>query len=168
MGSRDAEFAEFVGARRPALVRTARLLTAGDVHLAEDLVQTALTKLYVAWPRVRSANAEPYARTVLVNAFTDLTRRPWWRRETSSESVPDRMDGAAPIPDGSGDAVRAALAALPAGQRTAVVLRHWLDLDVAECARLMRVDPGTVKSQTARGLAKLRTLLDDELERSAP
>jgi len=162
---RDREFAEFVGARRAQLVRTARLLTAGDEHTAEDLVQTALTKLYLAWPRVEAGGAEAYARRVLVNTFIDLTRKPWWRREAVAEELPDAaLRGSLAGAVAESDAVRAALAALPDGQRTAVVLRHWLDLDVAECARLMKVDPGTVKSQTARGLAKLRTLLADDVE----
>ena len=79
---RDAEFTEFVLAQRTALVRMARLLTAGDEALAEDLVQTTLTKLYVAWPRARrTGNPVGYARTTLTHAFVDERRRPHHRHE---------------------------------------------------------------------------------------
>ena len=87
---RDIEFTEFVLAQRPALVRMARLLTAGDEALAEDLVQTALTRLYVAWPRVRRAgNPVGYARTTLTHVFVDERRRPR-RRESTTETPVDR------------------------------------------------------------------------------
>ena len=88
---RDAEFVEFVTAQRPALMRMARLLTAGDDALAEDLVQTTLTKLYVHWPRVRRAgNPVGYARTSLTHAFVDEQRRAHRRRETTTDLVRDR------------------------------------------------------------------------------
>ena len=149
-------------ARRPALVRLATLLAAGDAHLAEDLVQTALTRLYVAWRRVeRDQGPEAYARRILVNAVVDERRRPWRRSETSRAELPD-----APSSDPSAedrDAVRTALAALGPRMRAAVVLRHWLGYDVGECARLLGCSEGTVKSQTARGLDRLRVLLSDEL-----
>ena len=78
--ARDEEFRAFVVARRPALLRLATLLTAGDEHLAEDLVQTALTRLYVAWRRVeRDQGPEAYARRILVNAVVDERRRAWRR-----------------------------------------------------------------------------------------
>jgi RNA polymerase sigma-70 factor (sigma-E family) len=161
---RDEEFCAFVTARRTALLRTATLLAAGDAHLAEDLVQTALTKLYLAWRRVeRDSGPEQYARRILVNALIDEQRRPWRRRETSRAELPDT--GFAP-PDGSAedrDAVRRALALLAPRMRAAVVLRHWLGYDVAECAQLLSCSEGTVKSQTARGLDRLRQLLSDEL-----
>jgi DNA-directed RNA polymerase specialized sigma24 family protein len=80
--TRDREFSVFVGASRVSLLRTACMLTAGDRFLAEDVVQTALAKVYVAWPRIReSANAEAYTRRAVISAFLDETRRPWWRRE---------------------------------------------------------------------------------------
>jgi RNA polymerase sigma-70 factor (sigma-E family) len=164
---REAGFREFVGARRPALVRLATLLAAGDAHLAEDLVQTALTRLYVAWPRVRAGDGpEPYARRIVVNALLDERRRPW-RREVSADVLPDLPRDAVPGPDGAEletrDLVRSALAGLPPGMRAAVVLRHWLGYDVAECARLMGCSQGNVKSQTARGLERLREALGVDL-----
>lgn len=77
---RDEQFHSFVASRRASLLRTATLLTAGDAHLAEDLVQSTLTKLYVAWPAFRRAdNPDGYLRRTLVNALTDERRR-WWRR----------------------------------------------------------------------------------------
>jgi RNA polymerase sigma-70 factor (sigma-E family) len=163
-GRRDQDFRAFVTSRRASLVRTATLLAAGDTHLAEDLVQTALTKLYVAWPRVeRDRGPEHYARRILVNALIDEQRRPWRRRETSRAELPDL----APAPEGGNaedrDAVRRALGQLAPRMRAAVVLRHWLGYDVAECAHLLSCSEGTVKSQTARGLDRLRDLLSDDL-----
>jgi RNA polymerase sigma-70 factor (sigma-E family) len=161
-GGRDAEFGAFVHARRPQLLRLATLLAAGDRFLAEDLVQTALTRLYVAWWRVeRDQGAEAYCRRILVNAVVDERRRAWRRTETSRAELPD-----VPTADGSTedrDAVRAALAELGPRMRAAVVLRHWLGYDVAECAQLLGCSEGTVKSQTARGLDRLRLLLSDDL-----
>ena len=95
---RDAEFTDFVHAQRPALVRMARLLTAGDEALAEDLVQTTLTRLYVAWPRVRRAgNPVGYARTTLTHASstsdgaaTGATRRVTEPRPTGPRARPSR------------------------------------------------------------------------------
>jgi RNA polymerase sigma-70 factor (sigma-E family) len=160
---RDESFRAFVAARRTALVRTATLLAAGDTHLAEDLVQTALTRLYVAWPRVdRERGPEHYARRILVNALVDEQRRPWRRRETSRAELPDT-----PTPAGASaedrDVVRSALRQLAPRMRAAVVLRHWLGYDVTECAHLLSCSEGTVKSQTARGLDRLRELLSDDL-----
>jgi RNA polymerase sigma-70 factor (sigma-E family) len=160
---RDAAFRAFVAARRPALVRTATLLAAGDAHAAEDLVQTALTRLYVAWPRVdREHGPEAYARRILVNALIDEQRRPWSRRESSRAELPDTA-AEPPASAEDRDAVRRALAGLAPRMRAAVVLRHWLGYDVAECAQLLGCSEGTVKSQTARGLDRLRTLLSDDL-----
>jgi len=162
-GGREAEFGAFVHARRPQLLRLATLLAAGDAHLAEDLVQTALTRLYVAWWRVeKDQGAEAYCRRILVNAVVDERRRAWRRSESSRADVPD-----VPTADrGSAedrDLVRAALAELGPRMRAAVVLRHWLGYDVAECAHLLGCSEGTVKSQTARGLDRLRHLLSDDL-----
>lgn len=160
--ARDEEFSAFVRARRVDLLRSACLLTAGDTHLAEDLVQTALARLYVAWPRVqRSGTQSAYAWRIVVNAHLDEVRRPRWRRERYMSELPDGPGPApASLPDGiDGDAIRAALAALPPGMRAAVVLRHWMDLSVEETAGLLHCSEGTVKSQTAKAAARLRGLL---------
>jgi RNA polymerase sigma-70 factor (sigma-E family) len=168
--SRDEEFSAFVRTRRSELLRSACLLTAGDPHLAEDLVQTALAKLYVAWPRVRRDGTQVhYAWRILANAHIDEVRRPRWARERPVAAPPDRPDPAGPpdrmaldaFPDGiDGAAVRAALA----GMRAAVVLRHWADFSTQDAARILGCTEGTVKSQTAKGLARLRDLLDSPAE----
>src|SRR3954466_13670188 len=88
--TRDHEFSDFVGASRVSLLRTACMLTAGDRYLAEDVVQTALARVYVAWPRIRErAGTEAYTRRAVISAFLDETRRPWWRRERATEELPD-------------------------------------------------------------------------------
>jgi RNA polymerase sigma factor (sigma-70 family) len=126
-------------------------------------VQIALTRLYVAWPRVdRDQGPEAYARRILVNALIDERRRPWSRRESSRAELPDTAAEAPASPEDR-DAVRRALAELAPRMRAAVVLRHWLGYDVAECARLLGCTEGTVKSQTARGLDRLPALLADDL-----
>ena len=156
--ARDTEFSTFVEGHRVELLRAARLLTAGDRHLAEDLVQTALVRLYTAWPRLRD-NPVAYAHRVIINAHIDVTRRPWWRRERSVSELPERPG---PLSSGSDDvreAIRAALASLPPRMRAVIVLRYWLDFSVKESADLLGCTQGTVKSQTARAVIKLREQL---------
>src|ERR1044072_9417812 len=127
---RDSEFVDFVTAQRTALVRMARLLTAGDDALAEDLEQTTLTKLYIHWPRVRRAgNPVGYARTSLTHTFVDEQRRAHRRRETPTD-VPRETPGVA-HDAALAHTVLDALPGLPPRQRAVVVLRHWLDLDIA-------------------------------------
>jgi RNA polymerase sigma-70 factor (sigma-E family) len=161
--SRDAEFSAFVRAHRAELLRSACLLTAGDTHLAEDLVQTALARLYVAWPKVfRTGTAVPYVRRIIINAHIDETRRPRWRRERSVSEPPDLPDLTSTeswTDDADGEAVRAALKALPPRMRAVIVLRHWFDLSVEESADLLGCSQGTVKSQTAKAAAHLRSAL---------
>jgi RNA polymerase sigma-70 factor (sigma-E family) len=156
---RDEQFHQFVVSRRAALVRTATLLTAGDAHLAEDLVQSTLTKLYVAWPSFQRAdNPDGYVRRTLVNALTDERRR-WWRRsERPMAEVPDRA-AADHISGDVSDGLRAALRELPPRMRAALVFRYFYDLDVADTADALGCSEGTVKSQTARALERLRTVL---------
>lgn len=156
---RDEQFHSFVLGRRASLVRTATLLTAGDAHLAEDLVQATLTKLYVAWPSFRRAdNPDGYLRRTLVNALTDERRR-WWRRhERSVAELPERPL-AEPDRDGGSDVLRTALRELPPRMRAALVFRYFYDLDVAATADALGCSEGTVRSQTARALDKLRTVL---------
>ncbi|GAA3392574.1 SigE family RNA polymerase sigma factor [Cryptosporangium minutisporangium] len=158
----DAEFAGFVRDHRSDLVRTARLLACGDVHRAEDLVQTALVRAYVAWGRIRgSDHPVAYVRRSIVNAHIDESRRPWWRRERSVAEPPEseRLPRGTEVPDDLGEAVRAALASLPPKMRAVVVLRHWLDLTVEQTAEWLGCTEGTVKSQNAKAVAKLRHLL---------
>lgn len=155
MGVRDEEFVEFVKTRTVSLRRTAFLLC-GDWHRAEDLVQTALIKAFGAWSRVRPGDEDAYVRKVLVRVAIDDSRR-FWHREKAAPELPD-VALAIVDTDNSVD-VRRALAALPVRQRAAVVLRYWEDLPVEEVGRLLGCQPGTVKSQCAKGLAALRRTL---------
>jgi RNA polymerase sigma-70 factor (sigma-E family) len=158
--SRDQGFTEFVEARRTHLRRIAYAVC-GDWHRADDLVQTALAKLYVAWPRILRAGAEEaYVRTIIVRADIDEHRRPW-RRESAGLPEKDRA-APEPLPVEERTALFEALQALPLMQRKVVVLRHWLGLSVEETARELRISPGTVKSHSSRALASLRVVLSDE------
>ncbi|MFD0277781.1 SigE family RNA polymerase sigma factor [Kitasatospora sp. NPDC127111] len=154
---RDEEFRAFTGGAWTRLLRTAYLL-AGDRYSAEDLVQQALERAYVAWGRVRAADdPHAYVRRILVN---EHARR--FRRKASEElvvAVPDRAapegaDGYARLDERA--ALLAALGSLPPRQRQAVVLRYWEDLSESQTADAMGCSVGTVKSQAAKGLAKLR------------
>ncbi|WP_151083344.1 SigE family RNA polymerase sigma factor [Nocardioides cynanchi] len=152
-GSRTG-FAEYVVARRPLMYRTAWVLC-GDHHQAEDLVQHVLTRLYVAWPRVsRMDSVDGYARAMLVNANVDRLRR---RREHTGLEGFDRAEREVDS-DGVLD-LRAAVAGLAPGQRRVIVLRHLWGLSVEETAATLGVTPGTVKSQSADGVRRLRALL---------
>lgn len=156
----ETDFVAFVAARRPHLRRIAYTLC-GDWHQAEDLVQTALAKLYVAWPRLHKAGAEEaYARQVIVRANIDESRRPW-RRERPGLEHHDRSVEADTSQDERSLLV-GALQQLPVMQRKVVVLRHWLDLSVEETARELGISTGTVKSHTSRALAALDALLRAE------
>jgi RNA polymerase sigma-70 factor (sigma-E family) len=152
---RDREFTEFVTARRVALVRTATLLVSGDSAKAEDVVQTALTKLYLAWSRVRPDTVDAYAKRCVVNAATDEHRSLFHRREQVRSELPEVA-----VHQSAGDlaGVLGLLATLPHGMRTAVALRHVEGLSVAETAHAMGCSEGNVKSQSARGLQRLRDL----------
>lgn len=154
----ESDYREFVAARLDQLGRFAYLLC-GDWHRAEDTVQAALTRLYLRWPRIELRSPDAYIRRIIANLLRDQRLRLWYRRERPSERLPDR---AAPDP-AEGTAGRltmlAALARLPHRQRLAVTLRHWEDRPVEEVAEIMDCSPGTVKSQTARGLEALRALL---------
>ena len=164
---RDEAFSAFVAGARGDLLRTATLLAAGDRHLAEDLVQTSLTRVYLSWSRLREPGARyAYARRALVNTLIDETRRPWRRREQPSADLPDRADetAGATEPDERLALLRPALAALPPRMRAAVVFRHLHELSVAETADVLNCSQGTVKSQTSRGLEHLRRALGVPLE----
>ncbi|WP_083449410.1 SigE family RNA polymerase sigma factor [Actinoplanes rectilineatus] len=157
---RETEYHELVTRRRPGMLRTAVLLAAGDSHLAEDLVQTTLTRLYLNWTAFRRAgNADAYIRRSLVNALIDERRRVWRRREQPVADIPDRAP-AETAADPAGQAIRQALRELPPRMRAAVVFRYFHDLDVAETAHALGCSEGTVKSQTSRGLDRLRTALE--------
>lgn len=159
MKERDEQFRTFVSERSAALLRLAYLLTA-DHAAAEDLLQTALLKMYPRWRRIDDPNR--YVRRVLVTVAADEGRRAHRRRERVAADPPETVDLTDPF--GQTDdrhRLLAALAELPAKQRAAVVLRHWLDLDPAAAAELLGCSPETVRSQTSRGLDKLRAALTE-------
>jgi RNA polymerase sigma-70 factor (sigma-E family) len=156
---RDEEFEAFVRKSRARLLRMAVNLTAGDPHLAEDLVQMALVRLYVAWPRVRRTNVDAYATRTLVNSLIDQSRRPYVRRESSSDRLPDRAAAKTEQERDADSEVLAALGTLPPSMRTAVILRHVEGLSLQETADAMNCGVGNVKSQASRGLDKIRAVL---------
>jgi len=143
-------------AGRQARLRRVAYAVCGDWDRAEDLLQTALTKLYVAWPRVcRDGREDAYVRQIIVRANLDEVRRPWWRRERPGL---DGFDPPAPEADlDTRQDLFGALQALPPMQRSVVVLRYWLGLSVAETAADLRISEGTVKSHAHRALSRLRS-----------
>jgi RNA polymerase sigma-70 factor (sigma-E family) len=155
--SRDAEYCEYVVARLSSLRRLAAVLC-DDWQRADDLVQAALTKLYVHWGRVRAAShADAYARTVLVHEFVQERRSLWVKRVSLVGRVSDSP--AAAVDHDVVLDLRAAVAALPARQRATLVLRFYCDLNVEQSAAVLGCSPGTVKSQTARALEAVRRAL---------
>ena len=159
-GPDEKEFGELVAGRSHALRRTAYLMC-GDWHQAEDLVQTTFIKLYCAWGKVnRNDNLDAYLRKTLLHTCIDEKRRGWFRREWPTSAPPDVPDGSA-APSDDRDLLVGALRRIAPGQRAVLVLRYWEDLDVEETARVLGCSAGTVKSQTARGLAALRAVVGD-------
>jgi RNA polymerase sigma-70 factor (sigma-E family) len=153
-------FDAFVVAHGGSLARSAFLLT-GDRQLAEDLVQTALAKVSLRWDRVAAkGHPGPYVRATIVRTAIGWRRRRW-TGEVPVGVLPEQLDG-----DGTGavdarDRLRRALLVLPARQRAAVVLRFYEDRSETDVAALMGCSAGTVKSQTAKGLARLRVALSE-------
>ncbi|MDT0202010.1 SigE family RNA polymerase sigma factor [Nocardioides sp. AE5] len=150
-GDAGSGFADFVASRGDALWRSAWLLT-GDSQLAEDLVQTALAKAWPKWGRVDVFEA--YVRRILFTTYAS-----WWRRRWNGElpfaDLPEHPTYDVD-PTTRGD-LAAALAALPRGQRAVIVLRYFEDLTERQAAEVLGCSVGTVKSQTARALAALRS-----------
>ena len=156
----EQAFVEFATGAARSLRRTAYLMT-GDWHRADDVVQTALVKLYVAWPRLtRSGGFPSYARRAVITSAIDEGRRPW-RRERSDDAAgahqQDQHDRMSEVDDRM--VLVAALTELPPRQRATVVLRYYDELSVEETAEVLGCTTGTVKSQTARGLDALRVRL---------
>jgi RNA polymerase sigma-70 factor (sigma-E family) len=160
--SRIEEYREFAANRAGHLYRSACLLTSGDTHLAEDLVQETLGRMYVLWGRVsRIDNPAGYAHTVLVRAF--LTHR---RRRSASERPVGELPDSALL---SGDdpelrlALLGALHRLSPKDRAVVVLRYWEDRSIEETADAMNVSSAAVRTRAVRALAKLREQLGGSL-----
>ncbi|NYJ01813.1 RNA polymerase sigma-70 factor (sigma-E family) [Nocardioides thalensis] len=148
----EAGFTEWVEGVERQLLRSAYLLT-GDLHRAEDLVQEALVKVALRWRRLRDGNPTAYARTILVRDNISAWRRRW-REVTVAEVF---VEGGASSDPETELVVRRALARLTPAQRAVVVLRHFDDLTERETAEILGVSIGTVKSQNAAALARLRT-----------
>ncbi len=157
--SLEASYVAYVEARQPYLRRIAHALC-GDWHRADDLLQTALVKLYVAWPRVRRDGREDaYVRQIMVRSNIDELRRGWsGERVDSAVAHADRAAPEQPGPE-ERDELFTALQQLPQMQRKVVVLRHWLDLSVTETATELGISEGTVKSHSSRAVAALERVL---------
>jgi RNA polymerase sigma-70 factor (sigma-E family) len=163
MGRDADDFVEFAAASRERLHRTAYRLC-GDWHRASDITQEALIRMYVAWPRLerKGALAAAYAQRAVVSVAIDQSRKRSSTEVSVSpvEAAPSARDLAAEVADRQ--TLMHALARLPRRQRACVVLRYFEDLSVSEAAALLDVNEGTVKSQTSRGLASLRNMIEDE------
>ncbi|MEP7055897.1 MAG: SigE family RNA polymerase sigma factor [Actinomycetota bacterium] len=160
MATLDEEaFREFVATRQQSLLRTAYLLTT-NWATAEDLLQTALTKTYLARHRIRDGNAvEAYARAAMVT-----TSMSWWRRKWHGERPTEQLPEPPPRQDegtayDDRDELWQHVRRLPPRQRAVLVLRFYEDLSEAETARLLGISVGTVKSQTSRSMQALRASL---------
>jgi RNA polymerase sigma-70 factor (sigma-E family) len=160
MRPEHSDFREFVSARQGALRRTAYLLC-GDWHQAQDLTQQTLAKLFVAWSRVRAVEAvDAYARQVLVRTYIDESRK----RRNHELATADLPEHGAEGPEiETRLALMAALKQLSPRQRAVVALRFRDDLSVEATAEALGMKANTVKSDTARALAKLKGLLDSSL-----
>ncbi|WP_329560593.1 SigE family RNA polymerase sigma factor [Kitasatospora sp. NBC_01266] len=161
MGEVPADFMEFAHARSGHLFRTACLLT-GDWHLAEDLVQETLAKMYRSWRRIdQNGSPAAFAQTVLFRTFVSYRRRRS-ASEQPVEAVPEMAERA-----GEPElriALLQGLARLAAKDRAVLVLRYWEDHSVEETARVLRVSPGAVRVRSLRALEKLRAVLGEELQ----
>ncbi|WP_449062264.1 SigE family RNA polymerase sigma factor [Planomonospora algeriensis] len=164
-GETHDEFREYVVARGPALLRAARQVT-GNPNDAEDLLQAALAKTYMAWDRIEDRAAlDGYVRRAMVNINIS-----WWRRrkleEYPSEEVPEPV--ATGVQRHLPERVEQALDGLPARMRAAIVLRYYEDMTEPEIAKALGVSVGTVKSTVSRGMAKLRCALEVQERRLEP
>lgn len=147
-------FDDFAATRSERLLRAAYLLTR-DWALAEDLLQTTLTKVWLAWSRVEH-DVDAYTHQTMVHLYASWWRRKW-RGEVPTEDLPDSPDPAASHEHGAlTHDLWQAMGRLPRRQRAVIVLRYFLDLSEHQTALALDCSPGTVKSQTSKALAKLR------------
>ncbi|GIG67969.1 SigE family RNA polymerase sigma factor [Phytomonospora endophytica] len=160
MPAHAAEFTEFARVHTPALLRSAYLLT-GDQHLAEDLVQVALSRTHRSWQRI-DGNASAYTRRIMYHLQVS-----WWRKKRVREQFSDEPTRRAATEETDVAlrlTVRDALLSLSPKQRAVVVLRFFEDRSVAEAAAILGCSPGTVKTQTSRALGHLRSALPELTE----
>lgn len=153
-------FRDYVAARQRTLLRTARMLT-GNQHTAEDLVQATLERVWPRWQRLtRDGDPDPYVRRVMINTYSSWWQRKW-RGELSSSELPEEVGGDGGFAQADlADALRRIMPTLTARQRAVLVLRYYDDLTEVATAHALGCSVGTVKSQTAKALARLR-LMDD-------
>jgi RNA polymerase sigma-70 factor (sigma-E family) len=162
----DAGYVEYVSGRMTTLRRVAYLLCR-DWHSADDLVQVAVTRLFAHWSRARRMdNLDAYVRKILFHAFISQQRSAWDRRIVLADTPPEGP--VAGVDRESVLDVRDALQAVPPRQRATLVLRYYCDLDVEQAALALGCSPGTVKSQTAKGLAALKRVLEPAMEPTMP
>jgi RNA polymerase sigma-70 factor (sigma-E family) len=159
--SEEEAIRDYAAARMPSLLRSAFLLTGGDWYRAEDVVSTAIVKLYLSWRRAsRTQYLDSYVRRILVRTWLDEQRRPW-RREHVVDMVPDV---GASVDDLERRAdLREILAGLPSRQRAVLVLRFYEDLSVDQTAEALGCTPGAVKTLTNRALSAVRRRLPGTL-----
>ncbi|WP_240037578.1 SigE family RNA polymerase sigma factor [Glycomyces paridis] len=156
----EAEFRAFATAQRDSLRRYAFLLC-GDWFEADDIVQKSLTKLFAAWGRVEPGGASAYVRKIVTNVYLSHRRLAWVRRERAAAELPvQALDRPQAAVDARIEMVEA-LNRIPARQRATLVLRYWEQLSVDETATAMGCSAGTVKSQSAKGLRRLKELLTE-------
>jgi RNA polymerase sigma-70 factor (sigma-E family) len=160
---KDDQYVAYVAQSWSRLFRTAYALT-GDYREAEDLLQTALLKIYAAWHRVDTADApDAYVRRILVNQVISWRRRPRHHAEIVSDAPPEQAVESHEAVVAESAAMWEALRQLPPRQRAVVVLRFYEDLSERDIADLMKVSPGTVKSQCSAALTKLRSALSTDV-----
>ena len=154
--SKDADFGAYMAARQSSLLRTAYLLT-GDRSSAEDLVQSALAKLYLSWDKVQKRELiDGYVRRIIVNENNSLWRRAWKRKEIATDEVPENVSVTDHHDHGEKSALWEFVQTLPKRQRAVIVLRFYEDLSEGEIAEILGISVGTVKSQASRALAAMR------------
>ncbi|MGA8257232.1 MAG: SigE family RNA polymerase sigma factor [Nocardioides sp.] len=160
---KDAEFTAYLQARQPSLLRTAYLLT-GDRQTAEDIMQTSLAKLYLAWDKVRDRDSvDAYLRRIMVNENNSLWRRGWKKREHATEVLPEGDPHHDDYDDGRDAALWTVVQSLPPKARAVVVLRYYEQMSEAETADALGISLGTVKSQCSRAIAALRERVPADL-----
>lgn len=149
----DQEFTDGAAGCQQSLLRSAFLLT-GDLHRAQDLVQEALVKVALRWHRLRDQNPTAYARQIVVRDNVS-----WWRRRRETTGTQADLGATDEVSSDPAAAlvVRQALMRLTTAQRAVVVLRHLDDLSERETAQILGVSIGTIKSQNAAALARLRS-----------
>jgi RNA polymerase sigma-70 factor (sigma-E family) len=158
---READFSAYVRARQKAFARFAYLLT-GDPYSAEDLVQSALAKVYARWDHISAVESpDAYVRKVMVNEHTTWWRRTWRHRERTDSELIRIMDPASVDAQRHDSDLWTHVRSLAPQQRAAVVLRYYEDLTEAQTAEILGCSVGTVKSHTSRAIRSLRSTMKE-------